>query len=86
LNKCILNHLDIMFRYGNHHTRNVRNIRMPSHIIPNNIHPYDSSSSSKTINDAEKNTAILKSAAQPSSPHLLKSNLQLKNFYYTYFF
>jgi len=84
MNKCILNHLDVMFRYGGHH--NVRHIRLPSRVIPSNIRPYDSSSSSTTINDAGENTATLESAAQPSSPHILRSNLQLKIFYYTYIF
>lgn len=67
-----------MFRYGGHH--NVRHIRMPSRVIPNNIRPYDSSSSPTTINDAGENTAT-----QPSSPRILRSNLQLKIFYYTCF-
>lgn len=85
MNKCILNHLNVMFRYAVNH-RTVRHIRLPSRVISNNIRPYDESSSPTTINDAGDNTATLEPAAQPSSPRLLKRNLKLKIFIMHNFF
>ncbi|KAE9545243.1 hypothetical protein AGLY_000786 [Aphis glycines] len=63
--------------YGGHHK--VRYIKYPSHVISNNIRPYDEPSSSTTINDAGDNAATLEPAAQPSPLRLLKKPFSSNN-------